>query len=130
VIVNSRRYFVPREIEEFEERQRALACHGKGSARGVATKQTNETSPEIAPKVDGASAYSRDKITGKPRTRKPRGGAVRTVPDLRRTRSIFDQHQEASLELSWMRPGRQRDRLGPASGWSQLQSGLRHARLR
>jgi hypothetical protein len=75
VIVNGRRYFVPREIEEFEERQRALACHRIGSVRAVAAKQTNETSPEIAPKVDGASAHSRNKIAGKPRTRARRGGA-------------------------------------------------------
>jgi hypothetical protein len=74
MIVNGRRYFVPREIEDFKERKRALACHDIGSAR-VAARQPNETSPEIAPKVDGASAHSRDKIAGKPRTRSRRGGA-------------------------------------------------------
>jgi hypothetical protein len=73
VIVNSRRYFVLREIEDFEERQRALAHHGTGSVRAVAEKQTNETSPEIAPKVDGACDHSRDKIAGK--TWPKRGGA-------------------------------------------------------
>jgi hypothetical protein len=75
VIINGRRYFVPSEIENFAERQRGLACHGIGSVRAVTAKQTNETSPEIASKVDGASAHSRDKIAGKPRARARRGGA-------------------------------------------------------